>query len=157
MTGNGPGGTLPVLKSNGDLVGMTRSANSPHSQHTSAGDLLGLEASTCSGASASSGSLSSQQQGAEAFMSPSGFVHAKGEHVSMVPGLRYGKLGAVVARQYFGCKRKPGPGPGPGQRQEVLRLALSLLRGRDIPTLRHFCSRFANYTTTQLIHAVPWL
>lgn len=80
MTGNGPGGTLPVLKSATDISSMPggrgRAFNpAAGSKPSSAADLSGLDHSI------SASSNSSRPQGEDAVMSASGFVHAKGEQV----------------------------------------------------------------------------
>lgn len=80
MTGNGSGGTLPALKSAGDLAAIGRSCSptsGKNSANSSAVDLPGMDASTRSFSSSAS-----RPQGEEAVMSASGFVHAQGEHVS---------------------------------------------------------------------------
>jgi hypothetical protein len=77
MTGNGPGGTLPVIKSEGNLAASARSS-SPGNTSSSTGDLSRLEEGSVADSSSSEG----QPQGQEASMTASGFVHAEGEHVS---------------------------------------------------------------------------
>lgn len=80
MTGGGRGGPLTTVKSMGDISTAARSA-SPGSKGGSAVDLPALEVSAGSISGASNSSGSSRQQGQEAIMSASGFVHAKGEQV----------------------------------------------------------------------------
>lgn len=74
MTGGGAGGPLPVLKSTNNLSTLNHSPSPDSvagqrevSMHSTGGS-----------------SESSQPQGQDAIMSASGFVHAQGEHVSLL-------------------------------------------------------------------------